>query len=200
MVYSSAFTFSGVYLLGVLPCAGLRLWVLRWFQAFLASGACVACASSYLFSSTAPLPWRGAFSQLARVFKLGFPFWLLCLTRRSSGRLRRRLAWSVSPLSNRFIQPMVHSPAFTFASVYSVGVLSCAGLRLRVLRRFQAFLAASACAACAGSYRFVSIAPLLWRGAFSQLARVVKFGFPLLASVSNCSLQRTATPLAELGR
>ncbi|MBK7718472.1 MAG: DUF1010 domain-containing protein [Simplicispira sp.] len=45
-----------------------------------------------------------------------------------------------------------------------------------------------------------STAPLPWRGAFSQLARVVKFGFPLLASVSNCSLQRTATPLAELGR
>ncbi|MFZ1500871.1 MAG: DUF1010 domain-containing protein [Giesbergeria sp.] len=95
---------------------------------------------------------------------------------------------------------MVCSPAFTFSSGSPLGVLSCAGLCLSGLRRFQDFLAASACAACAGSYRFVSIAPLLWRGAFSQLARVVKFGFPLLASVSNCSLQRTATPLAELGR
>ena len=95
---------------------------------------------------------------------------------------------------------MVYSPAFTFSGVYPLGVLLRGGLCLCVLRRFQAFLAASACAACAGSYRFVSIAPLPWRGAFSQLARVVKFGLPVLASVSNCSLQRTATPLAELGR
>ena len=95
---------------------------------------------------------------------------------------------------------MVYSPAFTFSGVYALGVLLCAGLCLSGLRGFQAFLASGACVACAGSYRFVSIAPLPWRGAFSRLARVVKFGLPVLASVSNCSLQRTATPLAELGR
>ena len=95
---------------------------------------------------------------------------------------------------------MVYSRAFTFSGVNPLGVLLCAGLCLWVLCRFQAFLAASACAACASSYLFGSIAPLRWRGAFSQLARVVKLGFPVLASVSNCSLQRTATPLAELGR
>ncbi|MBY0408594.1 MAG: DUF1010 domain-containing protein [Burkholderiaceae bacterium] len=69
-----------------------------------------------------------------------------------------------------------------------------------VVCRFQAFLASGACAACGSSYHFSSIAPLPWRGAFSQLARVVNLGFPVLASVSNCSLQRTAAPLAELGR
>ena len=95
---------------------------------------------------------------------------------------------------------MVYLPAFTFSSGYPLGVLLRAGLRLSGLRRFQAFLVSSACAACAGSYLFASIAPPQWRGAFSRVAHVVKLGFPVLASVSNCSLQRTATPLAELGR
>ena len=95
---------------------------------------------------------------------------------------------------------MVYSPAFTFSSGYPLGVLPCAGLRLCVGRQLQAFLASSACAVSAGSYRFSSIAPLPWRNAFSQLARVVKFGFALLASVPNWSLQWTATPLTELGR
>ncbi|MBY0410507.1 MAG: DUF1010 domain-containing protein, partial [Burkholderiaceae bacterium] len=49
---------------------------------------------------------------------------------------------------------MVYSPAFTFSSVYPLGVFPCVGLRLRVLRQFQAFLAASACAASASSYHF----------------------------------------------
>ena len=95
---------------------------------------------------------------------------------------------------------MVYSPAFTFSSGYPLGVLLRAGLCLSGLRWLQAFLACSPCAASARSYHFLGTAPLPWRGAFSQLARVVKLGFPVLASVSNCSLQRTATPLAELGR
>ena len=95
---------------------------------------------------------------------------------------------------------MVYSPAFPFASGYPLGVLPRAGLRLCLARQFQAFLAFSACAASAGSYLFASIALLPWRGAFSQLAHVVKFGFPVLAAVSNWSLQWTATPLTELGR
>ena len=129
------------------------------------------------------------------------PSWPSGLTLRSSRpAYGGRLTLPVSPLSNRFIQPMVHSPAFTFASVYSLGVLSCAGLRLRVLRRFQAFLASGACAVSASSYHFVSIAPPPWRGAFSQFAHVVKLGFPVLASVSNPALKRTATPPLSLVR
>ena len=89
---------------------------------------------------------------------------------------------------------------FTFASVHPLGVWHSLRLRLRGVCQFQAFLAPSAYTVSAGSYSFSSIAPLPWRGAFSQLARIVKLGFPVLASVSNCSLQRTATPLAELGR
>ena len=37
---------------------------------------------------------------------------------------------------------MVHSPAFTFSSVYSLGFGFLAGLRLLVLRQFSAFLQA----------------------------------------------------------
>jgi len=84
MFYSPAFTFSSVYPLGFLPCAGLRLGVLRWFQAFLASSPYATFASSYHFSSSASLPWRTAFSQFALVVKLVFPCWRLGLTVQSS--------------------------------------------------------------------------------------------------------------------
>ena len=88
-------------------------------------------------------------------------------------------------------RPMLYSPAFTFSSVYQLVFLPCAGLRLGVLRQFQAFLASTACAACASSYHFSGIAPLPWRRAFSQFAPVVKLGFPVLASGSNCAVKPT---------
>ena len=86
---------------------------------------------------------------------------------------------------------MFYSPAFTFSSVYPLGVLPCAGLRLGVLRQFQAFLGSSPCAASATSYHFASIAPPPWRRAFSQFAPVVMLGFPVLASGSNCAVKPT---------
>ena len=87
---------------------------------------------------------------------------------------------------------MQYPSAFTFSSVYPlVGVLPCAGLRLGVLRQFQAFLASSACAACASSYHFSSIASPPWRSAFSRFAPVVNLGFPVLASGSNCAVKPT---------
>ena len=95
---------------------------------------------------------------------------------------------------------MVYSPAFTFSGVYPLGVLLRGGRCLSGLRQFQVFWASGACAVSAGSYLFASIAPRPWRGAFSQLARVVKLGFPLLASVSNSALKRTATPPLSLVR
>lgn len=73
MAYSTAFSFSSVYSLWFLLRAGLRLLALRQFQAFLASSAYAACASSYLFTSSAPPPWRSTFSRLALVVKLGRP-------------------------------------------------------------------------------------------------------------------------------
>ncbi|RZJ15842.1 MAG: DUF1010 domain-containing protein [Acidovorax sp.] len=96
---------------------------------------------------------------------------------------------------------MVYSPAFTFSGVYSLGVLLRVGLRLWVLRQFQAFLASSGCAACASSYRFASITPPPWRGAFSRVALVVKLGLPYLASGSNSAFKRTRIlRAAYLGR
>ena len=86
---------------------------------------------------------------------------------------------------------MLYSPAFSFSSGYPLGVLPCAGLRLGVLRQFQAFLASSACAACASSYHFSSIASPPWRSAFSRFAPVVNLGFPVLASGSNCAVKPT---------
>ena len=55
MQYPAAFNFSSVCSLGFLPCAGLRLWALRQFQAFLASSARPACASSFCFCSAVRL-------------------------------------------------------------------------------------------------------------------------------------------------
>ena len=86
---------------------------------------------------------------------------------------------------------MFYSPEFTFSSVYPLGLLPCAGLRLWALRLFQAFLASSAYAASAASYLFESIAPPPWRSAFSRFALVVKLGFPVLASGSNCAVKPT---------
>ncbi|MEI2746526.1 MAG: DUF1010 domain-containing protein [Ottowia sp.] len=70
-IYSSASPFSKVSPLGFWRCAGLRLHSLRWFQAFLASSACVASATSYHSCSAAPLPWRSAFSWAAPFSKAG---------------------------------------------------------------------------------------------------------------------------------
>ena len=69
--------------------------------------------------------------------------------------------------------------------------MSCAGLRLGVLRQFQAFLASSPCAASASSYHFSSIASPPWRTAFSRFAPVVNLGLPVLASGSNCAVKPT---------
>ena len=103
-----------------------------------------------------------------------------------------RLSQTLVPLETRYIQAMFFKPAFTFSSVYPLGVLLCTGLRLWALRQFQAFLAANAYWVRANSYHFASIVPPRWRSAFPQFAPVVKLGFPVLASGSNCSSQPTA--------
>ena len=193
MVYSPALTFSSVYPLGVLPCAGLRLQALRQFQAFLAFSACAASATSYHFASVALPPWRSAFSRFALVVKLGFPVLASgsnCAVKPT--RLRRAAYFrSLAAQKIALSRLMFYSPAFTFSSVYPLGVLPCAGLRLGVLRQFHTFLAFSACAVSASSYLFASIAPPPWRSAFSRFAPVVNFGFPVLASGSNRAVKPT---------
>ena len=86
---------------------------------------------------------------------------------------------------------MLYSPAFIFSSVYPLGFLPCAGLRLGALRCFQVFLASSPCTASATSYHFASIAPLPWRSAFSRFALVVNLGLPVLVSGSNRAVKPT---------
>ena len=60
-IYSSVLPIAKVRPLGFGRCAGLRLQSLRGFQAFLASSARPACASSSFFGSV--LRVRGAFSN-----------------------------------------------------------------------------------------------------------------------------------------
>ena len=73
-INSSVSPFPKVSSFGFWRCTGLRLHSLRKFQAFLASSAFAASATSYHFCSAAPLPWRSAFSWAASVFKAGRPF------------------------------------------------------------------------------------------------------------------------------
>ncbi|WP_144425090.1 DUF1010 domain-containing protein [Acidovorax sp. MR-S7] len=90
------------------------------------------------------------------------------------------------------MQARICSSVSPFSSVYPLGFLRLDGLRLLVLRQFQAFLASSACQSCASSYRSCSATPLPWRSAFSWAAPVFIAGRSLLAFGSNCSSQPTA--------
>ena len=73
MFIQTAFNFSSVVQRWVYRFSGLRLVALRWFVVFLASGPCVASASSYRFTSAVPPQWRSAFSQFAPVAKSWLP-------------------------------------------------------------------------------------------------------------------------------
>ncbi|MBH1978960.1 MAG: DUF1010 domain-containing protein [Comamonadaceae bacterium] len=90
------------------------------------------------------------------------------------------------------MQAAINSSISPFSKGSLLGFWRCAGLRLHSLRRSQAFLASSACAASATSYRSCSTAPLPWRSAFPWAAPVFKSGRSLLAFGSNCSSQPTA--------
>lgn len=98
----------------------------------------------------------------------------------------------VSPSIICFMQASIYSSVSPFSSVYLLGFGHRAGLRLHVLRKFQAFLASGPCVASATSYHFCSAAPLPWPSAFSWAAPVFKFGRSLPAFGSNCSSQPTA--------
>ena len=172
------------------------------FHAFLASSACQPSATSYHSCSAAPLPWPSAFAWVVPVFKSGRPFWPSGLTLRSSGlAFSQPLTLAVSPFIFRFMQASIYSSAPPISKVSPLGFWRCAGLRLSALRKFQAFLASSACAVSATSYHSCSVASLPWRSAFSWAAHVFKAGRPLLAFGSNSALKRTGfQPAAYLGR
>ena len=165
--------------------------------------ACVGCAS---FKPFWPLTLVQQ-AQAAIVFVVRglcghFRFCALGLTRRSSRPAYcGRLTLSVSPFTLRFMQPAINSSASPFSKVSPLGFWRSAGLRLRSLRRFQAFSASSACVASAPSYHSCSAASLPWRSAFSWVAPFSKAGRSLLAFGSNSALKRTGfQPAAYLGR
>ena len=131
-----------------------------------------------------------------------FPFCALGLTRRSSRPAYcGRLILFVSPFTFRVMQAAINSSALPFSKVSPWGFWRCAGLRLSALRKFQPFLASSACVASAASYHSCSAAPLPWPSAFAWVVPVFKSGRPFLAFGSNSALKRTGfQPAAYLGR
>ena len=132
----------------------------------------------------------------------GYPFWLLVLTFRSSRpAYGGRLTSPVSPFIFRFMQARIYSSASPFSKVSLWWFWRSAGLRLRLLGRFQAFWASSACVASATSYHSCSDAPLSWPRAFSWAAPFCKSGRILLAFGSNSAFKPTRLRRAAyLGR
>ena len=161
------------------------------FQAFLASSACAASATSYPSCSAAPLPWPSGFSWAAPFFKAGRSL----LAFGSNSAVKRTasppLTLAVSRLETRFIQAMLFQTAFSFSGVIQRLAGRFSGLRLRAAWEFQAFLASSPYAASVSSYHSSSIAPPPWRCAFSPCWPVVKLGVPILASGSNTAVKPT---------
>ena len=84
MLYSPAFSFSSVYPLGVLPCAGLRLGVLRHFKLFWPLALVQQALSAIIFQAVRRLRGALLFRGLRPSSIWGFPFWFLGLTGQSS--------------------------------------------------------------------------------------------------------------------
>ena len=142
------------------------------------------------------------FRSLRSSSSWGFPFWRLGLTVQSSRpAFGGRLTFGVSPFIFRFMQARIYSSASPFSKVSLWWFWRCAGLRLSALRKFQAFLASSACAVSATSYHSCSAAPLPWPSAFSWAAPFFKAGRSLLALGSNPAFKPTRLRRAAyLGR
>jgi hypothetical protein len=137
MLYSPAFTFSSVYSLGFGFLAGLRLWVVCNFQAFLASSPCAASASSYHFSSSASPPWRSAFSRFVPVVN-SVVSGSNCAVKPT--RLRRAAYFrSLVCEKPALFSPMFYSPAFTFSSGYPLGFCRVPGFAFGQCASFKPF-------------------------------------------------------------
>ena len=141
MLIQTAFNFSSVIQRWVCRFSGLRLLALRWLLVFLASSPCAASATSYHFSSSASPPWRTAFSRFAPVVNLGLPVLASGSNRAVKPTCLRQAAYfrTLACEKPALFSPMFYSPAFTFSSVYSLGLGFLAGLRLLVLRQFKSF-------------------------------------------------------------
>ena len=102
------------------------------FQAFLASSACAASATSYPSCSAAPLPWPSAFSWAAHIFKAGRSL----LAFGSNSAVKRTasppltLAVSLLRIHMPTAQVMSLSIAVTHSQVLPLVLSRSAGLRL----------------------------------------------------------------------
>ena len=137
---------------------------------------------------------RGAvlFHRVGPSLSWGCPFWVLGLTRQSSRPAYcGRLTLGVSPHKTSYTQAMLFQTVFSFSGVIQRLAGRFSGLRLQAVCGFQAFWAASPCAASASSYHFSSSASPPWRCAFSRFALVVNLGLPVLAVVANRAVKPT---------
>ena len=175
-------------------CAGFKpFWPLA-----LAQQAPPAIILAALCRFRGPALFRGLRSSSSQCS----PAWLSGLTRQSSGPAKGGpLTLVVSPFIFLFMQASIYSSASPISKVSPLGFWRCAGLRLSALRKFQAFLASSACAVSATSYHSRSAAPLPWPSGFSWAAPFFKAGRSLLAFGSNSAVKRTRIlRAAYLGR
>ena len=93
------------------------------------------------FASSAPPPWRSAFSRFALVVNLGLPVLVSGSNRAVMPTRLRRAAYFRSLACEKppLFRPMFYSPAFSFSSGYPLGFGFFAGLRLGALCQFKPF-------------------------------------------------------------
>ena len=111
------------------------------FEAFWASSACAASATSYHSCSAAPLPWHTAFSRFALVVNSAVSVLASGSNCAVKPTCLRQASYFLSLACEKpaLFSPMFYSPAFIFSSVYSLGFGFLAGLRLWMLRQFKSF-------------------------------------------------------------
>ena len=84
MLYSPAFTFSSVYPLGVLPCAGFAFGCCASFKPFWPPALVGHALLAIILQALRRLRGAELFRGLCPSSSWGFPFWLLGLTVQSS--------------------------------------------------------------------------------------------------------------------
>ena len=96
------------------------------------------------FASSAPPPWRSAFSRFAPVVNLGLPVLVSGSNRAVKPTRLRRAAYfrSLACEKPALFSPMFYSPAFTFSSGYLLGFCHVPGFAFGRCASFKPFLQA----------------------------------------------------------
>ena len=194
-IHSSASPLSKVSPLGFCRVPGFALGCCASFKRFWPLALVQQALPAIILQALRRLRGAALFHGPRTSSRLGAPFWPSGLTLRSSGlAFSQPLILAVSPFIFRFMQARIYSSASPFSKVSLWWFWRSAGLRLRLLGRFQAFWASGACAASATSYHSCSAVPLPWPSGFSWAAPLSKAGRSLLAFGSNSAVKRTASP------